>query len=49
LRGHRERQIIFPAQRAVGEAPDERRGVQVLNDGDAEFGHGSGLTFPVPV
>jgi hypothetical protein len=25
----------------VGEAPDERRGVQVLNDGDAKFGHGS--------
>jgi hypothetical protein len=26
----------------VGEAPNERRGVQVLNDGDAKFGHDSG-------
>jgi hypothetical protein len=26
-------------QRTVGEAADERRGVEVLNDGDAKFGH----------
>ncbi len=40
LRGHGKRQIVLAAQRAVGEAPHERRGVQVLNDGDAKFRHG---------
>jgi hypothetical protein len=27
-------------QRAVGEAANERRGVEVLHDGDAKFAHG---------
>lgn len=41
LGGDGEGQIVFATERAVGEAPDERRGVQVLNDGDAKFRHGS--------
>ena len=49
LGGDGEGQIVFAAERAVGEAPDERRGVQVLNDGDAKFRHGSRGHLEVPV
>jgi hypothetical protein len=36
-RWHRERQLVLAAERAVGKAPDQRSGVEVLHDGDAKF------------
>src|SRR5229473_6177679 len=44
LRRNRERQLVLALQRAIGEAPNERRRVEVLNDGDAKFGHDA--SFP---
>ncbi len=40
LGGDGEAEIVFAGERAVGESPDERRGVEVLDDGDAEFWQG---------
>jgi hypothetical protein len=42
LRRNGESEIVFAAQGAVGEAPDERSGVEILNDGDAQFGQVGG-------
>ncbi len=39
-RGHGEREVVTALERPVGKAPDERRGVQELDDGDAQFAHG---------
>jgi hypothetical protein len=39
LRGDGEAEIVFAAQWAVGEAADERSGVEILDYGDAKFGH----------
>ena len=39
LRRHGEGKLIFAAQRAVREATDERRGVQILHNRDAERIH----------
>ena len=38
-RGHGEGKVVAALERPVGEAPDERRGVQELDDGDAQFAH----------
>ena len=35
-----EAEVVFAGEEAVGEAPDEGRGVEVLDDGDAEFWQG---------
>jgi hypothetical protein len=43
LRGQSERQIVFSGERAVGESPDEGRGVQILHSGDVDLGHGLGV------
>ena len=40
LRGDGEGEVVLAAQRAVGEAANERGRVEILHDGDAEFGHG---------
>ena len=40
LRGDGEGEVVFAPQGAVGEAADERGGVEILHDGDAEFVHG---------
>jgi hypothetical protein len=40
LRGDGEGEVVFALQGAVGEAADQRGGVEILHDGDAEFGHG---------
>jgi hypothetical protein len=37
--GHRERQVVTALERTVREAPDERRGVEEFDDGDAQFAH----------
>ena len=37
-RWHGERQVVLAVERAVGEAPDQRSGVEVLHDGNAKFG-----------
>ena len=42
LRGDGEGEIVLALQRAVSEAADEWRGVEILHDGDAKFGHGCG-------
>ena len=39
LRWHRERKIVTAGQRAVGEAPHQRRGVEILDDGYSQLGH----------
>src|SRR5216684_2574358 len=39
FRGDGEGEVVFAMQRAVGEAADERGGVEILHDGDAEFAH----------
>ena len=39
LRGHGEGEVVFILQRAVGEAANERGGVEILHYGDAEFAH----------
>jgi len=40
LGGDGEGEVVFAGEEAVGEAPDEGRGVEVLDDGDAEFWQG---------
>ena len=40
LGGDGEAEVVFAGEEAVGESPDERRGVEVLDDGDAEFWQG---------
>ena len=39
LRGHGERKVVAARERPVREAPDQRRGVQEFDDGDAQFAH----------
>ena len=39
LGGDGEGKIVFALEGAVGKAPDERGGVEVLDDGDAKFWH----------
>src|SRR4029077_13792978 len=40
LRRHRKRQIVLALERPVRKAPDQRRGIEILNDGDARFWQG---------
>ncbi len=40
LRGDGEGEVVFVAQGTVCEAADERGGVEILHDGNAESGHG---------
>jgi len=35
-----EAEVVLAGERAAGESPDEREGVEILDDGDAEFGQG---------
>ena len=35
-----EGKVVFAGERTVGESPDEGRGVEVLDDGDAKFWQG---------
>ena len=40
LRGDAEEEVVFALEGSVSETADERDGVEILHDGDAEFGHG---------
>ncbi len=40
LRGDGEGEVVLALEGAVSETADERRGVEILHDGDAEFAHG---------
>ena len=44
LGGDGEAEVVFAGEEAVGESPDERRGVEVLDDGDAEFWQGRSVS-----
>src|SRR3989454_9752013 len=38
-RRHGEGKLVAARQRPVGKAPDERRGIQILHDGDVQLAH----------